>query len=304
VGREGAGRPRELAGEVLVRDDDPPERPAEPRGVHRHLLAEGRRRRRLAVGARQHRRVAVLLRQLDERVADLADRGDDHLAHRGLEQEALREVVHVLAGEPEVDPRVQRLRVVERRVGTFRDVRQPDAEEVLDRLHVVVCRVVPRGPLGLEGLDQPRVLDREVGVHLAERRRGRLVEADRRRVEGPQREQVLHLDAGPGAHQRGLARVRRQCRRSAGVAPVERRDGRERIVPGQPRDGVVGRRSGVVGHVRDCRRSQQKRVDGARHGRGSVSPSDRVETAFRSSIVYTRATRTAIDIPDRSDVRV
>jgi len=131
--------------EVAVRDDDSAERAAEPRSVHGHLLAERRRRRRLTVGVRQHGRPAVLLREVDERVPNLANRGHDRLAHGLLHQKALGEVVHVLAREPEVDPRVQGL-AVGNRSGIVQPVQSNPQESTLDRLHVVVGRGIPLGP--------------------------------------------------------------------------------------------------------------------------------------------------------------
>ncbi len=59
--------------------------------------------------------------------AGLAEFGHDDLLDRAFHHEALGEVVHVLGGEAEVNPRVDRL------VGL-------GADEVLDGLHVVIRR--------------------------------------------------------------------------------------------------------------------------------------------------------------------
>jgi hypothetical protein len=61
---------RELAGEFSSTFLDPAERVVETGGVDRRLLAEGRRRRGLTVGACEHRDVAVLARQIDESLPD------------------------------------------------------------------------------------------------------------------------------------------------------------------------------------------------------------------------------------------
>jgi len=80
----------------------------------------------------------------------------------------------------------------------------------------------PPRPLDLQRLYQAGVLGGELLVDRAKRRLGFLVQRDRRRVEGCEFDQILDLDAGPGAHERGFARIRRQRCGPSGVPPVER----------------------------------------------------------------------------------
>ena len=70
VGRVGSARAAEFARETLQRAVNLAERAPEARGVHRQFLAKGRRRRRLAVGAREHRNVSVLPGHRHELVPD------------------------------------------------------------------------------------------------------------------------------------------------------------------------------------------------------------------------------------------
>jgi len=108
------------------------------------------------------------------------------------------EVVHVLAREPEVDPRGDPLQVV----GQF------VADEVLDGFHVVVRRREPGVPLRFELFDHLGVLLGEVLVQRPQRGAVLRPQGQVGRVEVSDRDQILDFDADPGAHQSGLAGVR------------------------------------------------------------------------------------------------
>jgi hypothetical protein len=119
-------------------------------------------------------------------------------------------------------------------------------QEVLDGLHVVVRGGSLGGTLGLDPLDAGGV----VGVErLVGRPEGGAVVGGNRQRRGLQVgecEEVLHLDADAGTHQAGLAGVRTERGRPAGVAPVERRDGVEFAGHGSTL-WVSGRGKSVVG---------------------------------------------------------
>ena len=217
------GRPRNLriGREVgVVVADGPVQLAQEAHGGHllalaveavddvRHLLAQRRRRGRLAVRAGEHRQLGVVVREL-------AHRGDHlvHLRQQGLgaslaQHQRVREIVDVLGGAGEVDELTDRLQL-----GIASDL---FLEEVLDCLHVVVRRA-------LDVLDALRVLDGEalddalqqMGRVLAERRHL----ADRRI--GGERLQPADLDQHPVPDEAVLAEDRPQFRSLAGIAAVD-----------------------------------------------------------------------------------
>ncbi len=167
---------------------------------------------------REHGHVAELPRERDEFVPRVAEFGHEHLLDRAFHHEALGEVVHVLGGEPEVNPRVNRL------VGL-------GADEVLDGLHVVVRRRESRRALDFEPFHEVGVVGVELLVERPEVGALGLGERKRRRVEVGEREEVLYFDLHAGAHERGLADVRRERCGSRGVSPVERGHRVQRVVP-------------------------------------------------------------------------
>jgi len=197
------------------------------------------------VGAREHRHVAVLAGQFGEVVAALAEGGHQYVLDGGLDEQAVGEVVHVLAGQPEVDP-----------VAGVEPLGEALADEVLDGLHVVVGRRILLPALGFESFDDLGVVDGKALVEAPEV--GALVGVDGqgRDVEVGEREQVLHLDLHAGTHERPLAGVGDERLGVARVPPVERRDGVERT---------------AVGHTRAVVDGAKKRVEAA-SGRGGDGP--------------------------------
>jgi hypothetical protein len=120
-------------------------------------------------------------------------------------------------------------------------------KKVLHGLHVVVRRGVLAVPLRLDSLHDLRVLVVERLVDGPKRLAFLVGDLDRRGVQFRQRDQVLNLDAGAGALERGLARVRSDRVGVACVSAIERRDGFER---------------GAIGHNRECDRTAKKAVGG------------------------------------------
>ncbi len=226
VGGVGARRTRELPGEAGGRGLDVAQCPTQAGGVDRHLLAEGGRGGGLAVGPGQHRQFGVLVGHRLEFVPDGPQRWDEHRLDGRLHQQPLGEVVHVLAGEAEMNPRVR-----------GQSLGEVLAEKVLDGLDVVVGRCVLLPALRLQGLDDTRVLLVERLVQRPEL--GALVGRDRqrRRFEVRERQQVLDLDPDAGADERLLARVWDEWFGVSPVPPVQRRDGRESTTVCHTRSG-------------------------------------------------------------------
>jgi len=162
------------------------------------------------------------------------DRRHQHLLDGGADQEPVGQVVDVLAGQPEVDPRG----------GIRRAVGQALADEVLDGLDVVVGRRQVTVALGLDPLYELGVPAVELPVGIPEGLALPVVEfeGDRRQVR--KGKQVLHLDPDPRPHQGGLA----------GVLPQRFRPGSVPAVQG--RHGIEG-----VGHARGSPGREQKRVE-------------------------------------------
>jgi hypothetical protein len=208
VGGPRACRAREL-GQVLAGFDlvgharQPPREDAE-------LFAHRGRSGGLAVGARQHRGVAVLHGEIGERCDHGAQLGKPHALDRALHGERVRRGVDVFAGA--------------REVGQFGDgvesqFRQAIADQVLDGLHIVAGHGLFLGQpvdLGLAELEVQRSQPRLVVV--AEGRG-----AEQRPVGEGDQPLDLYLDAR--AVQSGLGEiVGEPCYRGA-VPPVEGAEG-------------------------------------------------------------------------------
>jgi glutathione S-transferase len=158
----------------------------------RELLAQRRRRRGLAVGARKHRRVGERFRHGDERLDHAVERGQQHAVARFLEHQGVGEVVDVLGGAREVHESRDA-----RGLGVAREaLLQP----VLDRLDVVVG-------LRLDRLDLRRVVFGERRDQALERLHGVLrerLDLGNRRFTS-EREQPADLDRDAVAEKRGFA---------------------------------------------------------------------------------------------------
>ena len=178
--------------------------------------------------AAQHRLLGVLLGESGDGAEGLVDRGQQHGVARVLEHQAVREIVHVLAGAGEVDE-----------LGDGGELRLPlhlVLEVVLDRLHVVI------GGL-LLGLDPLRLGEVEALDDRLQPRVGR----GRKRLDlgnaGVCGERLQPADLGNDAvaHQAVLRKDRAQVDGLLGVAPVDGRDGGERSqVHGGARSGAAG----------------------------------------------------------------
>jgi hypothetical protein len=168
------------------------------------------------VGPRQHRRGGEWSCQRLEPADERAQRRRKHAVAAVAEHQRVGEVVDVLGGAGEVEERPD---AVELGIAG-----EPLGDEVLDRLHVVVGRA-------LDGLDAARGLQGHVFGEVVEdpahdRREGRQLRDAR-----VAREELHPADLGPDpeADQAVLAEDVPQRVELGGVAPVEGRDGGERV---------------------------------------------------------------------------
>ena len=129
----------------------------ETRREYRHLLADRRRRRFLAVRPRHHRMRFVAMRQLDDRRIRRLEPRRQIVRDELLQDERVGEVVDVLGGAREMH-HLDRQRRIDRGDSLF--------DEILDRLDVVIGG-------RLELLHAARIVEREVLVNGAELFRGR-----------------------------------------------------------------------------------------------------------------------------------
>jgi hypothetical protein len=143
------------------------------------------------VRASEHRDVAVLASHLGERVPEFAEFREEDVRDGTADEQAVREVVDVLAREPEVNP----VRGVQVRG-------QVQAHVVLDGFHVVVRRRELAVALGLDLLDDLGVLDRPVLVARTQLGGLRVGDLERRRVEVAEGEEMLDFDLDASAHER------------------------------------------------------------------------------------------------------
>ena len=181
------------------------------REAHRdigELLADRRRGRGLAMGAREHRQFGMAVREFAQQRVNAAQTALQHEA-AALQHQRVRDVVDVLGRAGEVDEL--------RRVGQCRHVLRAAPDEVFHRLDVVVG-------LGLDRLDLGAVLDVEIGDELAQARLGlarqpwQLGQAEHRQVDEP-----FDLDPQPLAHERVFGEDFAQLGSLAAVAAVQRR---------------------------------------------------------------------------------
>ena len=188
----------ELAPEAEPRE--PLVQPQEALDVHRDLLARGRGRRLLTVGPGGHRRRGQGRGHVPQRPDERAQGGELLLLAIGIQHQAEGQVVHVLRGQPEVDP-----------VG----IRQRELlpQEELHGLHVVAGGLLD----GLDALEVPvvEVSDDVLDRGLAIRREG-----------GPEPrlllgEEVGALDLCAGLHERELREELAQVADLGRIATVE-----------------------------------------------------------------------------------
>src|SRR5690606_1936813 len=210
------------------------------------LLAQGRRRRGLAVGPRQQRRRGVLARHPGELVDERRRLRQPDVADRTAHHERVREVVDVLARAREVHQlaRGGQARLAER----LRCGGDTALDEVLDRLDVVHRLALDRGQLG-DLVRTERRGDRAQVVDLRGRQRGRARHDSTRGAARAvaQHDQPLDLDVDALAVQRGLAEVVHERGDGAAVAAVERAERDRRRHPGEAHaGGLEGLRRGVV----------------------------------------------------------
>ena len=192
----------------------------------RHFLAERRRRRRLAVRVREHRRIGELVRERAEVLDDAIERGQHDLVARPLQHERVTQVVDVFRSAREVDEL--------RDAGDFLVAGEPLLQKVLDRLDVVVGARLDRLDRRAVGFGEtPDDL-----VELFQRVRRKLHLGDRS-LRG-ERFQPLDFDQHAEADQRVLAEKRAQRRYFGCVAAVERRErGQLRVSHGRFPQGIV-----------------------------------------------------------------
>jgi hypothetical protein len=191
------------------------DRTREPGGDVGELLAERRRRRGLAVRAREHGNAGVLMRERAQVLVQSLQRGQEHVAARVRKRDPVREIVDVLGGQREVhEP------------GDASDrgyAGEPLVQPVFDGLDVVV-----RG--SLDRLDARRVGNGELASgrlkRLAYVRGERRGLGDRRLV--GERHEPRDLDPHAAGDQAELGKVRAQRVELARVAAVQRRQRHQR----------------------------------------------------------------------------
>jgi len=179
------------------------------------FLAQGGRRRRLAMGARQHRHVGEAVGQFADVVGDLAHQRQQHGVTAFAQHQGVGQVVDVLAGAGEVDELAD--------LGQFRQLGSLFFQQVLDGLDVVVGGALDLfHALGvLEGEVIGQGVEDSVGFG-GERRHF----ADLR--VGGQALEPAHLDQGAETDQAVFAENRAQGLGFAGVAAVNRGNRSER----------------------------------------------------------------------------
>ena len=237
VGGVRARRPVELA--QVLRGVDPLELAAQPVREDRELLAHGRRRGRLTVGAGEHGDRAVGAGHGRHLLGQGGRRGQPDLADRALDEAGVGEVVDVLAGAGEVDelPDVLQRRAL-----------QAPLEQVLHGLDVV-----DRGPLDLAQLvDGAGVEVRGDAVQALDLLVGEAAQARQHLLLG-QVQQPGDLDAQPLAVERRLRQVLQQALDGGAVAAVERAEGGLAEVGGDAGGGPG--HGGLLAHGPDPHRS-------------------------------------------------
>ena len=157
----GAGRPRELA-QILGCYDGAFDA-GQARREHRDLLAHRRRRRGLAVRAREHSGGAMLVGEFVQPFAHRAQSGEPHALDGALHGEGVRQRIHVLAGRGEVGQLGDALEA---------EARQTIADEVLDGLDVVPGDRLALGEPGdLVGPERAVQLAQRIPLGVRQRRR-------------------------------------------------------------------------------------------------------------------------------------
>ena len=178
----------------------------------RHLLAQRRRRRRLAMRARHHRQRGVFVRQIAQAGDCLVQRRQHHLIARRLEHQRVRQIVDVLRRTGEVDE-----------LGDAHDlgvVGEFLLDPVFERLHVVVGHRLDFLDLG--GL--LRTEGRHQLIKRSNRRRRKRRNLGEVRL-GGERLEPLDLDQQASPDEAGLRELVTQGIDLGGIAAVQRRQG-------------------------------------------------------------------------------
>ena len=188
------------------------------------FLAQGGRRGRLAVGARQHRHVSELHRQLTDGVCQLLHQRQQHVVTAFAQHQGVGQVVDVLAGAGEVNELADLVQ--------FWQLGGLLLEQVLHGLDVVVGGA-------LDFLDALGMLDGKVLGQLVEQGVGFGGEGRdfRDAFVGSQALQPAHFDQYAATDQAVFAEDRAQGAGFAGVAAV---DGGNRGERGKLHVGVLG----------------------------------------------------------------
>jgi hypothetical protein len=181
-----------------------------PRRDIGHFLADGRRRRGLAMGTGQHGGAGVVCRKFIQHAAETLEHRQQQRCACVLEHERIGEVVDIFRCAPEVQP----FKLCRRRAARMQFAAQP----ILDRLDVMVGT-------GFDLFDRRDVgririfTERPQQFACRGRQRGQCVHGGTRR----QRQKPGAFDANAFAHQSGLAEYPAHIGELAGIAAVERR---------------------------------------------------------------------------------
>ena len=249
VRAEGAGGAVDLA--QVLGGLDAAHLAAQPVGQDRHLLAERRGGGRLAVRARQHGGVGVLVGHGGQVLDQPAGGRQPHLLDGAPDRQGVGEVVDVLAGAEDVDDLADRgqhggAAVGADDAGCVGGRGQAPLEEVLDGLDVVAG-------LGLDGAELgdllgPEVLDdaAQVGLLRLAQAGGAGQDAAVGEVDEP-----LDLDLQAGPVERGLGEV------------VDQRGGDGAVAAVQGAQGDGGGDCGEIDHAAHCGRLAPISASGA-----------------------------------------
>ena len=246
---EGAGGAVDLA--QVLGGLDAAHLAAQPVGQDRHLLAERRGGGRLAVRARQHGGVGVLVGHGGQVLDQPAGGRQPHLLDGAPDRQGVGEVVDVLAGAEDVDDLADRgqhggAAVGADDAGGLGGRGQAPLEEVLDGLDVVAGLSLDGAELG--DLLSPEVLDdaAQVGLLRLAQAGGAGQDAAIGEVDEP-----LDLDLQAGPVERGLGEV------------VDQRGGDGAIAAVQGTQGDGGGDCGEIDHAAHCGRLAPISASGA-----------------------------------------
>lgn len=173
-----------------------------------HLFAQSRRGCWLAMREAEHRHALQAPCQRSECPLEQSHLWHDHLSERAMNEQSVREVIHIFAGEREVQERERGFQA--------RNALHPAAEEVLHRFHVVIGR--PFDGLNGKSIARGKTFDDPQQCLLLAARETELAHPP---LVG-QRDEVADLHFRAGAHERFFAEKRTQHLSLLSVASVER----------------------------------------------------------------------------------